>query len=238
MFARSRSHVRSIRVPCDCEDIVAPTPSVSPSDRRYRTIRPVIEALEGRQLLAGTSPTNPVPIGPKPTGPPTPQELGAAYNQVLAIQAETLQSLGDSDRSVEAAGARLASRTAVAIDGLTDRLSTATSPKQANTIAAAIRRDRHLLNLGGAHAAKVEQGLDVARGVEDQQTNTDKIYIPNGLFTTLTLLVKEAETEGRKHRPERSKVGRRRHPETELPRRSNVYGDRPLQSRRLGRTHG
>jgi hypothetical protein len=165
-------------------------------DRRYRPIRPVIEALEGRQLLANTSPTNPAPIGPKPTGPPTPQELGAAYHQVLAIQAETLQSLGDSDRSVEDAGARLASRTALAIDGLTAELSKATSPKQANAIAGAIRRDRHLLNLGGAHAAKVEQGLDVARGLEDQQTNTDKIYIPNGLFTTLPLLVKEAQSEG------------------------------------------
>ena len=38
-----------------------------------------------------------------------------------------------------------------------------------------------LLDRGGADAAREEQGLDVARGLADQQANTDKIYIPNGL---------------------------------------------------------
>ena len=37
-------------------------------ERRRRRIGPVVEALEGRLVLAGTSPTNPVPIGPKPDG--------------------------------------------------------------------------------------------------------------------------------------------------------------------------
>ncbi len=148
-------------------------------------------------LLAGTSPTNPVPVAPRPTGAkPTPQQLGAAYVQVVTIQATTLQSLGNSDREVEAAGARLAGRTAVAIDGLTAELGTAKGQLQAGTINAAIRRDRHILNLGGAHADKVERGLETARQVEDQETNTAKIYIPNGLFTTLSELVQEAQTEG------------------------------------------
>jgi hypothetical protein len=38
--------------------------------------------------------------------------------------------------------------------------------------------DRHLLDTGGADAAREEQGLDVARGLADQQANTDKTYIP------------------------------------------------------------
>lgn len=119
-------------------------------NRRHRSIGPVVEALEGRMLLAGTSPTNPVPVAPRPTGAkPTPQQLGAAYVQVVTIQATTLQSLGNSDREVEAAGARLAGRTAVAIDGLTAELGTAKGQLQAGTINAAIRRDRHILNLGG-----------------------------------------------------------------------------------------
>ena len=164
-------------------------------DRRHRSIRPVLEALEGRLLLAGSSPTNPVPISPKPTAPPTQQQLGAAYQQVVAIQTTTLQSLGDSYRDVEAAGARLASRTAVAINGLTAELRLAKGQQQADAIAAAIRRDRHILNLGGAHAAKVEQGLETAQQVEDLEANTAKIYIPNGLLTP-SELVEEAQSEG------------------------------------------
>ena len=137
-----------------------------------------------------------MPIGPKPTGTPTPQQLGAAYQQVVAIQTTTLQSLGDSYREVQTAGAQLASRTAVAIDELNADLSQVKSQHQADAIAAAIRRDRHILNLGGAHAARVEQGLDVARGIADQQANTDKIDIPNGLFTTLTELVQQDRSTG------------------------------------------
>ena len=151
-------------------------------NRRHRTIRPAVEALEGRLLLAG---------------PPTQQQLGAAYQQVVTIQAATLRSLGDSYRDVEAAGARLASRTGVAIDGLTNELGQVKSQQQAHVIAAGIRRDRHILNLGGAHASKVEQGLEVAQQVEDQAANTDKIYIPNRLFLTgLPVLVEEAKSEG------------------------------------------
>ena len=40
-------------------------------ERRRRQIAPVVEALEGRLVLSGTLPTNPVPIGPKPDGTPT-----------------------------------------------------------------------------------------------------------------------------------------------------------------------
>ncbi|MGP0069563.1 MAG: hypothetical protein ACLQGP_38935 [Isosphaeraceae bacterium] len=166
-------------------------------NRRERSIGPVLETLEGRLLLADASPTNPVPIAPKPTGAhPTPQELGAAYQQVVAIQATTLESLGDSYREVEAAGARLAGRTAVAIDQLTAELGTMKGRQQADAINTAIRRDRHILNLGGAHASEVEQGLETAQQVEDQETNTVKIYIPDGLFTTLSEIVQEAQTEG------------------------------------------
>jgi hypothetical protein len=160
-------------------------------DRRRRQIGPVVEALEGRVLLAGTSRTNPVPIGPESAGTPTPQQLGAAYQQVVAIKTMTLQSLGESYREVQAAGAQLASRTAVAIDELKADLSQATSPRQVGAIAAAIRRDRDLLNVGGTDVARVEQGLDVAREIADQQAITDKADIPNGLFTNLTELVRQ-----------------------------------------------
>jgi hypothetical protein len=166
-------------------------------DRRHRSIGPVLEILEGRLLLAGSSPSNLVPVGPKPTGaPPTSKQLGAAYAQVVTIQATTLHSLGDSYREVEAAGAQLAGRTAVAINGLTAELGTIKGRQQAGAINAAIRRDRHILNLGGAHAVKVEQGLETAQQVEDQESNTVKIYIPNRVFTTLSEIVQEAKTEG------------------------------------------
>ncbi len=165
-------------------------------DRRHRQVGPVVEALEGRLVLSGTSPTNPVPIGPKSTGTPTPHQLGAAYQQVVAIQTTTLQSLGDSYREVQAAGAQLASRTAVAIDDLKADLSQVKSQHEADAIAAAIRRDRYLLDRGGADAARVEQGLDVARGLADQQANNDEIYIPNGLFTNLAEFVKQDQSTG------------------------------------------
>ena len=165
-------------------------------DRHRRQIVPVVEALEDRLLLAGTSPTNPVPIGPKPTGTPTPHQLGAAYQQVVAIQTTTLQSLGDSYREVQAVGSQLASRTAVAIDELNAELSRVKSRHEADAIAAAIRRDRDLLDLGGADAAREEQGLDVSRGLADQQANTDEIDIPNGLFTNLAELVQQDQSTG------------------------------------------
>ncbi len=164
-------------------------------NRHRRRIEPVVEALEGRRLLAGTSPTHLVPVH-EATGTPTPQQLGAAYQQVVAIQTTALQSLGHSYREVEAAGARLASRTAVAINGLNDELSRVKSRHQAGAIAAAIRRDRQILNQGGADVTRTEQGLNVARGLADQQANTDKIYIPNGLFTTLKELVREDRSTG------------------------------------------
>jgi hypothetical protein len=154
-------------------------------DRRRRQTGPVVEALEGRLLQAGTSPANSVPIGSETSGP----QLGAAYQQVVAIQTATLQALGDSYREVQAAGARLASQTAVAIDELNAELGQVKGQQQADAIAAAIRRDRNLLDLGGASVAREEQGLDVARGIADQQAITDKADIPNRLFTTLTELV-------------------------------------------------
>lgn len=165
-------------------------------DRRRRPVRPVVEAIESRLLLAGTSPTNPVPIRTKPTGTPTPQQLGAAYRQVVAIQTTTLQSLSDSHREVAAAAAQFAGRTAVTIDELSAELSHANNPHQAAAIATAIRRDRQILNLGEAAAARAEQGLDVARGIAIQQATTDKIYIPNGLYTTLTELVQQDRSTG------------------------------------------
>ena len=151
-------------------------------DRRRRQIRPVVEALEGRLLLAGTSPTNPVPIGPKPDGTPNPPPAGVAYQQVVAVQTTTLQSLGDSYREVQAAGAQFASRAVVAIDQLNAELRQSQSQHEADAIAAAIRRDRDLLDRGGADAAREEQGLDVARGLADQQANTDETDIIDGLY--------------------------------------------------------
>ncbi len=164
-------------------------------DRRRRQIGPVVEALEGRLLLAGASADNTVPIGSNPAGIP-PQQLGAAYQQVVAIQIKTLQSLAESYREVQAAGTQLASRTAVAIDELNAELSQAKDRQEADAIAAAIRRDRNLLNLGGADVARVEEGLDVGRGIANQQANNDKIYIPIGLFKTLADLVGQDRATG------------------------------------------
>jgi hypothetical protein len=141
------------------------------SDRRRR--RPAVESLEGRMLLAGSSsPTNPVLISPESIGTPTPRQLGAAYRQVEAIQARTLLALGDAHRRVQAAATQLAAR--------------------ANH---AIARDRRIVGVGADFATRAEQGLDVAWGVEDQAANTDKIYIPAGLYPSgLGNLVKAAQT--------------------------------------------
>jgi hypothetical protein len=165
-------------------------------DRHRRKIGPVVEDLEGRLLLAGASPTNLVSTIAQPAVSPSSQQLGAAYQQVVAIQSATLQSLGNSYREVQASGAQLARRGAVAIDELNAGLSHASSKHEAAAIAAAIRRDRHLLNQGGAAVVGVEQGLDVARGLADQQANTDKIYIPNSLFTNLATFVQQDRSTG------------------------------------------
>jgi hypothetical protein len=142
------------------------------SDRRGR--RPAFESLEGRRLLAGSSsPTNPVPIHPEPIGTPTPEQLGAAYQQVEAIQAQTLQAIGAAHRRLYAAFDQVAAR--------------------ANP---AVGRDRRILQQAAMMTARAEEGLVVARGVEDQAANTDKIYIPQRLFTTLESLVRQAETTG------------------------------------------
>jgi hypothetical protein len=154
-------------------------------DRSRRPIGPVVEALEGRLLLARTAPTDPVPVGPQVAGTPNAHQIGAAYRETLVIQTTTLQSLGDSDREVQTAGAQLASRTDVAVAELNAHLTQITSQDVAGSIAAAIRRDRHLLDLGGADVARVEHGLDVARGIADQQANGDEIDIANGVFPTL-----------------------------------------------------
>ena len=163
-------------------------------ERRRRHIAPVVEALEGRLVLAGISPTNPVPIGLIPDGTLNPRPAGAAYQQIVSVQTTTLQSLGDSYREVQAAGTQFASRVVVAIDELNADLSQVKNRHEADAIAAAISRDRDLLDLGGADAAREEQGLDVARGVADQQANTDEIDIPNHLYTSLEHLVQQDQS--------------------------------------------
>jgi hypothetical protein len=141
------------------------------SVRRRR--RPAVESLEGRMLLAGSSsPTNTVLISPEPIDTPTPGQLGAAYRQVEAIQARTLLALGGAYRRVQTAATQLAA--------------------QANH---AIARDRRIVQVGADIASRAEQGLDIARGIEDQTANADKIYIPNGVYLSgLGSLVKAAQT--------------------------------------------
>jgi len=150
--------------------------------------RPIFEPLEGRVVLSGISPANLIPISPQPVAPPSPRQLGAAYREVLAIQTTTLQSLGGSYRDVQAAAARFAGRAVAAIDGLT------AEHNLHNFVM--IQRDQRTFNQGGAIVAREEQGLDIARGVEDQTANTDKIYIPIGLYTTLEDLVQQSRSEG------------------------------------------
>ena len=163
-------------------------------ERRRRQITPVVEALEGRIVLAGTSPTNPVPIGPKPDGTPNPGPAGVAYQQIVAAQSATLQSLGTSYREVQAAGTQFASRAVAAIGQLNAVLRQSLSQHNANAIAVAIGRDRDLLDLGGADAAREEQGLDVARGLADQQANSDEADVVDGVDTTLADLVQQNQS--------------------------------------------
>jgi hypothetical protein len=161
-------------------------------EQRRRQILPVVEALEGRLVLSGTSPAGPVPIGPKLDVTPNSGPAGAAYQQILAVQTATLQSLGDSDREVEAAGAQFASRAVVAIDQL--NAMRRQSKHEADAIGAAIRRDRHLLDRGEADAAREEQGLDVARGLADQQANSDESDIVDGVDTAIADLVQQNQS--------------------------------------------
>jgi hypothetical protein len=161
-------------------------------DRRRRQIGPIVEALEGRIVLAGASPAIPASVGAQSDATPSPS--GAAFQQVLANQTTTLQSLGASFRAVQAAGAQFASRTAVAIDQLNVQLRQSKNRHDTAAIAAAIRRDRALLDQGGADAAREEQGLDVARGVADQQAISDESDITNHFFTSLATLIQQGQT--------------------------------------------
>jgi hypothetical protein len=141
------------------------------SDRRRR--RPAVESLEGRMLLAGSlSPSSPVLISREPIDGPTPRQLGAAYREVVAIQARTLLSLGGADRRVEAAAKQVADR--------------------ANH---KLARDRRIVELGADIASRAEGGLAIARAIENQAANEDKVDIPNGLYSSgLGNLVKGAQT--------------------------------------------
>jgi hypothetical protein len=121
-------------------------------------------------MAAGNSPTNPVPIHPEPVGQPTPQQLGAAYQQILVIQADTFQQLSAAHRRLYHAYDQLAAR--------------------ANP---AVARDRRILDRGGQLRDDAERGLVVARGDETRTAYTDKIYIPQHLFTTLGELVRQAK---------------------------------------------
>jgi hypothetical protein len=154
-----------------------------------------------------------VPVSPGPIGSPTPQQLGAAYHQVGAIETTTLHALGAAARAVKASGAQLASQAAVAINGLTTQLKRVQLQQQADAragdraallrdqaqeraLATAIHRDRHLVNLGAAHATRFGQALEVARGVEAQTTTADQIDIPNRVFISLPQLVDQAASLG------------------------------------------
>jgi hypothetical protein len=142
-------------------------------DRRHARL--AVEPLEGRMLLAGSSSTtNPVPINPDAVDGPTPQQLGAAYRQVVEIQTTTLRALGTDSRRVDTAAAQVAARA--------DH---------------SIARDRRIAQVGAAIASDAQQGLDVARGVEDQNATKNKIYIPNRLFLFgLKAFIQSAQTLG------------------------------------------
>jgi hypothetical protein len=143
------------------------------ADPRRRT-RPAVESLEGHALLAvATSPTIPVPVHPEPITHPTNEQLGAAYRQILTIQENTYQAISAAHRRLYAAYGHLAAL--------------------ANP---AVARDRRVLQQGTDLTARTEQGLVVARGLAQREAYTDKIYIPQGLYTTLGSLVKTAQTAG------------------------------------------
>jgi hypothetical protein len=134
-----------------------------------------MEWLEGRTLLTGpTSPTNPLPTQPEPIGTPTPQQLGAAYREIVAIQASTLQGLSAAHRRLYAAFGQFAAR-----------------------LNPAIARDRLILQQGADLTSRAEQGLVISQGIEHQTTSTAKIYLVNGLYPSgLKVFVRQARTTG------------------------------------------
>jgi len=137
-------------------------------DRATRGARPALEALEGRALLSSgaRSPTNPEPITQ-----PTPQQLGAAYRDALALQESTDQAIqADHHLLYDAYG----------------HLAATANPSNP--------RDRRILAKGAAIVARQERGLVVARGVEQLNAVTEKMYIPQRLFTTLPDLVKQDQS--------------------------------------------
>jgi hypothetical protein len=160
----------------------APGPPCSVSASPVRTIRsdrrrsrPTIESLEGRTLLTGpTSPTNPVSIQPEPIDTPTPQQLGATYREIVAIQASTLQGLSAAHRRLYAAFDQFAAR-----------------------VNPTIARDRLILQQGVDLTSRTEQGLVIAQGVEGQTASQAKIYLVNGLYPSgLKVFVRQARTTG------------------------------------------
>src|SRR5262249_40035603 len=103
---------------------------------RHRS-RPAFESLEVRALLAaGNSPTSPVPLPPASVPQPTPQQLGAAYRQILDIQANTLQELSAAHRR---------------LFGAYDQLAARANP--------AVARDRSILGRGAQLRDDAERGL-------------------------------------------------------------------------------
>jgi hypothetical protein len=141
------------------------------ADPRRRT-RPAVEPLEGRALLAvATSPNS--HVHSEPITHPTNEQLGAAYRQILTIQENTYQVISAAHRRLYAAYGHLAAL--------------------ANP---AVAHDRRILQQGADLTARTEQGLVVARGIAQLNAYTDKIYIPQALYTTLGSLVKTAQTNG------------------------------------------
>lgn len=124
-------------------------------------------------LAASISPTNPGPVHPEPITKPSPQQLGDAYRAVLAVQEATYQEISaDHRRLYDAYG----------------RLAASADPSLA--------RDRRILQQGARIVARQERGLVVARGVEQIDAYSEKIYVPLGIYTTLDALVKEDRTVG------------------------------------------
>jgi hypothetical protein len=165
-------------------------------NRRSRRIGPRVEGLEGRLVLAGVSPTNPVPVAAEFVANPNPGPSALAFQQVVKSETTTLQSLGDSFREVQAAGAQFARSAAVAIDSLNAELSQSPSRHGTPAITSAIRRDRDLFGLGEAAVTHETKGLNVDRGLEDSEAASTKVDIVNGAFTKLSALVQPDQITG------------------------------------------
>lgn len=139
-----------------------------------RRIRPAFDRLDGRALLAvSSSPSNPIPGPVEPVTQPTPAQLGAAYRQVLAIQAATWQGLDAAHQQLAAAF---------------DHFAALANPS--------VPRDRLLLRLGSALTAAAARGLAIARGIANSDAYADTIDIPQHLFTTPGQLVQQYQTTG------------------------------------------